>query len=106
MLFRSHDEAGVGERLGGDARARILLEDRIEDCIRDLVGDLVGVAFGDGLGREEEVVRHFHKLLDVARGVAETVSGKAANALAKGFSRSLVPASFGERIPSNFSPTS
>jgi hypothetical protein len=55
---RQHHEAGVGQRLGGHAAARVLLEDRVQDGIRDLVGDLVGVAFGNGFGSEEEIVRH------------------------------------------------
>ena len=50
--------AGVGQRLGGDSRARVLREDRVEDGVRDLIGDLVGVAFGDGFGCEKEIVRH------------------------------------------------
>ena len=53
-----HHETGVGQRLGGHARARVLFKDGIEDGVRDLVGDLVGVAFGNGFGREKEVVRH------------------------------------------------
>ena len=57
-LAGQHDEAGVAQRLGGDARARVLLEDRVEDGVGDLVGHLVGVALGDGFGCEEEIVRH------------------------------------------------
>ena len=57
-LAGEHHQAGVAQRLGGDARARVLREDRVEDGVRDLVGHLVGVAFGDGFGGEEEVVRH------------------------------------------------
>ena len=57
-LAGEDDQAGVAQGLGGDARARILLEDRVEDGVGDLVGDLVGVAFGDRFGGEEEVVRH------------------------------------------------
>ena len=57
-LAGEHHEAGVAQGLGGDSRARILLEDRVEDRVGNLVGDLVGVAFGNRFGGEEEVVRH------------------------------------------------
>jgi hypothetical protein len=43
----STHEAGVGQRLGGDARRRVLLEDGVEDRIRDLVGDLVAGGPGE-----------------------------------------------------------
>ena len=37
----------------------VVAEDGVEDAVRDLVGDLVRVAFGDRLGREEEIAaRH------------------------------------------------
>ena len=55
---REHHQAGVGQRLGGDAAAWVLLEDCIEDRVGNLVSHLVGVAFGDGFGSEEKVVRH------------------------------------------------
>ena len=57
-LAGQHHEAGVRQRLGSDARAWILLEDRIENGVGNLVGHLVGVAFRDGFGSEEKVVRH------------------------------------------------
>jgi hypothetical protein len=69
-LAGQHHEAGVGQRLGGHAAARVLLEDRVEDRVGDLVGDLVGMAFGDGFGREEKVVRHLNTLHEVCRRVA------------------------------------
>ena len=53
-----HDQTGVGQRLGGHAAARVLLENGVKDCVGNLVGNLVGVAFGDGFGSEEKVVRH------------------------------------------------
>jgi hypothetical protein len=61
-LAGQHHQAGVAQRLGGHAAARVLLEDRVEDGVRDLVGHLVGMAFGDRFGGEEEVVRHFNTL--------------------------------------------
>jgi hypothetical protein len=53
-----HHEPGVAQRLGRDARARVLREDGVENGVGDLVGDLVGVTFRDGFGGEEKVVRH------------------------------------------------
>ena len=53
-----HDQAGVGQRFGGDAGVRVLLEDGIEDRVGNLVGHLVGMAFGDGFGSKEKIVRH------------------------------------------------
>ncbi len=46
-------KAGRDERFAGDARDRILREDRVEHAVGDLVGNLVGMAFGNGFGREE-----------------------------------------------------
>ena len=57
-LAGEHDEAGVAQRLGGHARARVLRQYRVENRVGDLIGDLVGVAFRNGFGGEEEVVRH------------------------------------------------
>jgi len=57
-LAGQHHQAGVCERLGGHARARVLFKDCVEDGVRDLVCDLVGMALGDGFGSEEKVVRH------------------------------------------------
>ncbi len=71
-LAGQHHQAGVGQRLGGHAAARVLLEDRVEDRVRDLVGHLVGVAFGNGFGSEEEIVRHVFKLLEVNWRVANS----------------------------------
>jgi hypothetical protein len=61
-LAGQHDQAGVGQRLGGHAAARVLREDRVEDRVGDLVRHLVRVAFGDRFRREEIVVRHLHTL--------------------------------------------
>jgi hypothetical protein len=58
-LAGQHHQAGVAQRLGGHAAARVLLEDGVQDGVRDLVGHLVGVPFRDGFRREEEIVRHF-----------------------------------------------
>jgi hypothetical protein len=57
-LAGEHHQAGVAQRFGGDARARIVPEDRVEDGVRHLVGHLVRVAFGNRFGSEEEIVRH------------------------------------------------
>ena len=48
----------LDQGFAGHAGVLVLGEDRIEDGVRDLVGDLIRVAFGDGLGGEEEIVRH------------------------------------------------
>ena len=50
------DEAGAGEGLAGDAAVGVFREAGVEDGVGNLVGDLVGVAFGDGLGGEEETI--------------------------------------------------
>ena len=52
------DDTRLDQGLTGHAGAFVLSEDRIEDGIGDLVGDLVRVAFRDGLGGEEKIVRH------------------------------------------------
>ncbi|OIQ81510.1 hypothetical protein GALL_367270 [mine drainage metagenome] len=57
-LAGQHDEAGVGQGFGGDARARVLFEDGVEDGVRNLVGHLVGMALGHGFGGEEEGISH------------------------------------------------
>ena len=61
-LAGQYHEAGVGQRLGGHAAARVLLENCVQNRVRDLVGYFVGVAFGDGFGSKEKIVRHMHKL--------------------------------------------
>ncbi len=55
-LSRDHDQAGVDERLAGDASVRFVAEHRIEHSVGDLIGDLVRMSLGDGLGREQEFV--------------------------------------------------
>jgi hypothetical protein len=55
-LARDDDEAGVHERLAGDAALGILGHHGVEDSIRDLVGHLVRMAFRDRLGGEQELV--------------------------------------------------
>ena len=52
--LRQHDQAGVGQCLGGHAAARVLLEDGIKNRVGDLVGHLVGMAFRDGFGGEKK----------------------------------------------------
>ena len=54
-LPRHHDEAGGAERFGRDAPVLVLGEHGVQYGVGDLVGDLVGVAFGNGLGSEEEI---------------------------------------------------
>ncbi len=56
---REHDQTRVAQRFGGNAGVFVLREDGVEDRVGDLVGDLVRMAFGNGFGREEEVVCHF-----------------------------------------------
>ena len=59
-LAGQHHQAGVGQRLGGDAADRVLLEDRIQDRVADLVGHLVGMALADRFAGEQEVVVACH----------------------------------------------
>ena len=94
-LAGQHHEAGVAQRLGGDARARILREDRVQDGVGDLVRDLVGMAFRDGLGGEEEIGIHA-MLLDarwgrrhVARGARSQDTCETSDALATSGGRSV-----------------
>ena len=72
-LAGDDDEAGVDERLAGDAAVRVVAQDGVEDAVGDLVGDLVRVALGHGLGREEELVvgKRGHGL-----GVGSAVDGR------------------------------
>src|SRR5213078_1552179 len=51
------DEAGGDQRLAGHAAVRVAAQHRVEDAVRHLVGNLVRMAFGDRLGREEELSR-------------------------------------------------
>ena len=55
-LAGDDDEAGVDQRLAGDAAVRVVGEDRVEDAVGDLVGDLVGMALGHRLGGEQVLV--------------------------------------------------
>ena len=55
-LAGDDDEAGVDERLAGDAAVGVVAQDGVEDAVGDLVGDLVGVALRHGLGREQVLV--------------------------------------------------
>ena len=53
-LAGDHDEAGLGQRLAGDARPYGPLSMIASSiAVRDLVAQLVGVAFGDAFGREQ-----------------------------------------------------
>src|SRR6185312_5985219 len=58
-LAGDHHVAGLGQRLTGDARARILGEDGVKDGVRDLITNLVGVALGDRF-RGEQKIAHVH----------------------------------------------
>ena len=49
-------DAGLDQRLAGDARALVLREHGVEHRVGDLVGDLVRMSFGDGLGGEQVTV--------------------------------------------------
>src|SRR5207249_3190882 len=51
-------EAGLDERLAGDAAVRVFGEQCIEDGVRDLVADLVRVALVDRFRRENVVLQH------------------------------------------------
>ena len=59
-LTRQHNQVGRTQRLAGDARTRILSQQRIQHAIGDLVSHLVRVAHADGLAGEE-MVRHLTK---------------------------------------------
>ena len=48
-LARHHHEPGLGQRLAGDPRSLVTLDERVEDPVRDLIAQLVGMAFGDAL---------------------------------------------------------
>ena len=50
-LTQQHHEAGLGGRLAGHPRSRVLLQAGIQHRIADLVADLIRVAFGDRLRR-------------------------------------------------------
>src|SRR6476646_8739864 len=54
-LARNDHEARRNQRLARAARGGISRQHGVEDAVRDLVGDLVRMAFGDRLGREEEL---------------------------------------------------
>ena len=53
-----HDQTGIGQGFGRDTAAWVLLEDSVQNRIGNLVRHLVRVAFRDGFGRKEKVVRH------------------------------------------------
>ena len=55
-LAGDDDEAGVHQRLAGDATRGVVAHDGIQHAIGDLVGDLVGMALGHRLGGEEVLV--------------------------------------------------
>ena len=57
-LTGHHHQAGVAQRLGGDARELVLRENRVEDGIRNLVRDLVRMTLGNRLGGEKKTVGH------------------------------------------------
>ena len=49
-------EAGVDQRLAGDAAGRVVREHGVEHAVGDLVADLVRMPLGDGLGGEQVLV--------------------------------------------------
>jgi hypothetical protein len=51
------DLAGGDQRLHGDPRGGVVLEEGVENGVADLVSDLVGVTLGHGL-RSEQAARH------------------------------------------------
>ena len=65
-LARDHDEARRAERLDGAAAGRVAREEGVEEGVGDLVRDFVRVAFGDGLGGEED--RHGKPRIGGCRG--------------------------------------
>ena len=56
------DLAGDGKRFDGNARVRIVLDQRVEHGVGDLIGELVGMPFGHRFAREEPPVRHLGAL--------------------------------------------
>ena len=52
-LAEDHHEARRRRGLAGDARVRVLADDRVEDGVGDLVAHLVGVTLGHRFGGEE-----------------------------------------------------
>ena len=61
-LTGQYHQTGIAQGLGGNAGFRVLREDGIQNGIRDLIGHLVRVAFRNGFGSKEKVVRHGFKL--------------------------------------------
>ena len=55
-LAGDDDQAGVDERLAGDAAVGVVFEHGVEHAVGDLVGDLVRVALRDRLGGEQVLV--------------------------------------------------
>ena len=59
-LAGEHHAVGGDQRLAGDARVRVGREIGVQHRVAEPVGDLVGMAFGDGLGGEQEFARIAH----------------------------------------------
>src|SRR5450830_1891696 len=59
-----HDQTGIAQGLGSDARQRILCKDGIQNRIGNLVGYFVWVTFRDGFGSKEVFIGH-HMLLQL-----------------------------------------
>ncbi len=55
---RQHHQLGGGQGFAGDARLRILRQEKIDNGIRDLVRDLVRMAFGNAFGSEQIIGTH------------------------------------------------
>ena len=59
-LAGEHHAVGGDQRLAGDARVGVGGEVGVQHRVAEPVGDLVGMAFGDGLGGEQELARIAH----------------------------------------------
>ena len=50
------DEAGCGQRFGGDAAVGVLLEAGVQDGVGDLVGNFVGMTFRDRFRGKQKTI--------------------------------------------------
>ncbi len=62
-LAGDDDQAGLDQRLAGDATLRVLRQQGVEDGVGDLIADLVGMSLVHRLGRENVVLEHSDRLL-------------------------------------------
>src|SRR5574343_330026 len=72
-----HDQAGVAQGFGGNARMLVLGQDGVEDGVGNLVGDLVRMAFANGFGSEEVFAHGMLQWSFVRRYLLRTTSGDA-----------------------------